>query len=120
MVPSIRLSATSETGKSRRAAAECALKSSAIRAALVKTFINVASVPTVPARIIFVWKRSRRITFDTGCDKIRSKTSMENGGSSASSDPSSFLSEIIGAPVKVKLNSSVEYRGRHLNLMVVG
>lgn len=41
---------------------------------------------------------------------------MENGASSGSSDPSSFLTEIIGAPVKVKLNSSVEYRGRDLNL----
>lgn len=39
---------------------------------------------------------------------------MENGASSGSSDPSSFLTEIIGAPVKVKLNSSVEYRGQHL------
>ncbi|KAM0802857.1 hypothetical protein BDR22DRAFT_802538 [Usnea florida] len=36
---------------------------------------------------------------------------MENGASSGSSDPSSFLTEIIGAPVRVKLNSSVEYRG---------
>jgi len=36
---------------------------------------------------------------------------MENGANSGSSDPSSFLTETIGAPVKVKLNSSVEYRG---------
>lgn len=43
--------------------------------------------------------------------KLRSKISMENGANSGSSDPSSFLTEIIGAPVKVKLNSSVEYRG---------
>lgn len=35
---------------------------------------------------------------------------MENG-TSDSSDPSSFLSEIIGAPVVVKLNSSVVYKG---------
>lgn len=41
---------------------------------------------------------------------------MENGANSGSSDPSSFLTEIIGAPVKVKLNSSVEYRGRNLDL----
>ena len=42
---------------------------------------------------------------------------MENGASSGSgsSDPSSFLTEIIGAPVQVKLNSSVEYRGRQFN-----
>ena len=44
---------------------------------------------------------------------------MENSASIASSDPSSFLSEIIGAPVKVKLNSSVEYRGRYLFLAIV-
>lgn len=43
---------------------------------------------------------------------------MENGASSGSSDPSSFLTEIIGAPVKVKLNSSVEYRGRRFTLEV--
>ncbi len=39
---------------------------------------------------------------------------MENGGDSK--DPSGFLSEIIGAPVTVKLNSSVVYRGRILDL----
>jgi len=39
---------------------------------------------------------------------------MENGGDSK--DPSGFLSEIIGAPVTVKLNSSVVYRGRILGL----
>lgn len=48
---------------------------------------------------------------ESGSHNLRSKTSMENGASTTSSDPSSFLSEIIGAPVKVKLNSSVEYRG---------
>jgi len=31
-------------------------------------------------------------------------------------DPSGFLSEIIGAPVTVKLNSGVVYRGVFLNL----
>ncbi|KAF8245342.1 LSM-domain-containing protein [Wilcoxina mikolae CBS 423.85] len=39
---------------------------------------------------------------------------MENHSESpttASSDPSSFLSEIIGGPIVVKLNSGVEYRG---------
>ncbi|KAI5838923.1 hypothetical protein DFP73DRAFT_484745 [Morchella snyderi] len=36
----------------------------------------------------------------------------ENGPSDvATSDPSSFLQEIIGAPITVKLNSGVEYRG---------
>lgn len=35
---------------------------------------------------------------------------MENG-TSDSSDPSSFLAGIIGAPVVVKLNSSVVYKG---------
>ena len=45
--------------------------------------------------------------------------SMDNSAGIASSDPSSFLSEIIGAPVKVKLNSSVEYRGTLWNLAMV-
>lgn len=36
---------------------------------------------------------------------------MENGASSDSKDPSGFLSDIIGAPVTVKLNSSVVYKG---------
>jgi U6 snRNA-associated Sm-like protein LSm6 len=38
---------------------------------------------------------------------------MENGASD-NKDPSGFLSEIIGAPVTVKLNSSVVYRGKCL------
>lgn len=41
---------------------------------------------------------------------------MENGATSGSSDPSSFLTEIIGAPVKVKLNNSVEYRGKNFSM----
>ncbi|OAA53766.1 Like-Sm ribonucleoprotein (LSM) domain, eukaryotic/archaea-type [Niveomyces insectorum RCEF 264] len=39
---------------------------------------------------------------------------MENGASSGpgeGKDPSSFLSEIIGSPVVVKLNSGVVYKG---------
>ncbi|CCX34469.1 LSM domain-containing protein [Pyronema domesticum] len=40
---------------------------------------------------------------------------MENHGADAPtsnvSDPSSFLSEIIGGPIVVKLNSGVEYHG---------
>jgi hypothetical protein len=36
---------------------------------------------------------------------------MENGSSSEGKDPSAFLSEIIGAPVIVKLNSGVVYKG---------
>ncbi|KAL0633533.1 U4/U6-U5 snRNP complex subunit lsm6 [Maublancomyces gigas] len=39
----------------------------------------------------------------------------ENGPADAptgsTSDPSGFLSEIIGSPITVKLNSGVEYRG---------
>lgn len=34
---------------------------------------------------------------------------MENGADG--SDPSSFLTQIIGSTVKVKLNSGVEYTG---------
>ena len=36
---------------------------------------------------------------------------MENGTISDSKDPSGFLSDIIGAPVIVKLNSSIVYKG---------
>lgn len=36
---------------------------------------------------------------------------MENGASSEGKDPSAFLGEIIGAPVTVKLNSGVVYKG---------
>lgn len=35
---------------------------------------------------------------------------MENGASDAK-DPSGFLTEIIGAPVTVKLNSGIVYKG---------
>lgn len=38
-------------------------------------------------------------------------TNMDNGASSEGKDPSAFLSEIIGAPVIVKLNSGVVYKG---------
>jgi len=36
---------------------------------------------------------------------------MENGAPSEGKDPSAFLSEIIGVPVTVKLNSGVVYKG---------
>ncbi|CAF9923418.1 MAG: U6 snRNA-associated Sm-like protein LSm6 [Gomphillus americanus] len=36
---------------------------------------------------------------------------MENGAAREGGDPSGFLSEIIGAPVVVKLNSGVIYKG---------
>jgi len=36
---------------------------------------------------------------------------MENGAAAEGKDPSGFLSEIIGAPVTVKLNSGVVYKG---------
>ena len=38
--------------------------------------------------------------------------SAPNGDSGDARDPSGFLSEIIGAPVTVKLNSGVVYRGQ--------
>jgi hypothetical protein len=36
---------------------------------------------------------------------------MENGNPTEGKDPSTFLSEITGAPVTVKLNSGVVYQG---------
>lgn len=41
---------------------------------------------------------------------------MENGGQNEGKDPSSFLSEIIGNPVIVKLNSGVVYKGKEMAL----
>ena len=40
---------------------------------------------------------------------------MENGNNNQGEgkDPSSFLSDIIGSPVTVKLNSGVIYKGAH-------
>ena len=43
---------------------------------------------------------------------------MENGASSEGKDPSAFLSEIIGAPVIVKLNSGVVYKGKVSYIML--
>jgi len=40
---------------------------------------------------------------------------MENGEVGESKDPSAFLSELIGAPVTVKLNSGVVYKGTQLS-----
>lgn len=45
---------------------------------------------------------------------------MENGAQSEGKDPSSFLSDIIGNPVIVKLNSGVVYKGKRIwNLLLV-
>lgn len=46
---------------------------------------------------------------------------MENGVSTAEAGPSGFLSEILGAPVTVKLNSGVIYKGEgHIKLLKWG
>lgn len=45
---------------------------------------------------------------------------MENGTSSEGKDPSSFLGEIIGAPVSVKLNSGVVYKGPSISIQMQG
>lgn len=45
---------------------------------------------------------------------------MENGAASEGRDPSGFLSEIIGAPVTVKLNSGVVYKGTPLTQVPTG
>ncbi|KAK3079867.1 U4/U6-U5 snRNP complex subunit lsm6 [Coniosporium uncinatum] len=39
---------------------------------------------------------------------------MENGSTETARDPSGFLSEIIGAPVTVKLNSGIVYKAGEL------
>lgn len=53
------------------------------------------------------------VTCSTGTKKkMSSSNTAPNGASSGDSrDPSAFLSEIIGAPVTVKLNSGVVYKG---------
>jgi hypothetical protein len=38
---------------------------------------------------------------------------------STASDPSAFLSEIIGVPVTVKLNSGVVYKGKQAPMVVL-
>lgn len=43
---------------------------------------------------------------------------MENGAQSEGKDPSSFLSDIIGNPVIVKLNSGVVYKGKGLRSLL--
>lgn len=43
---------------------------------------------------------------------------MENGTQSEGKDPSSFLSEIIGSAVTVKLNSGVIYKGKQTTLIL--
>jgi len=43
---------------------------------------------------------------------IMSATVQAPNGAGDSRDPSGFLSEIIGAPVTVKLNSGVVYKGK--------
>lgn len=44
---------------------------------------------------------------------------MENSTASEGKDPSGFLSEILGAPVTVKLNSGVVYKGTETILYLV-
>jgi len=43
---------------------------------------------------------------------------MENGGAPSARDPSGFLTEISGAPVTVKLNSGVVFKGRAIPLQL--
>ena len=42
---------------------------------------------------------------------------MENGGAAEGKDPSAFLGEITGAPVTVKLNSGVVYKGSYRSFL---
>ena len=42
---------------------------------------------------------------------MENHATVTNAASSDSKDPSAFLSEIIGVPVTVKLNSGVVYKG---------
>lgn len=44
-------------------------------------------------------------------DRASQRTIKMENGSSEAKDPSSFLTEIIGAPVTVKLNSGIVYKG---------
>lgn len=52
-------------------------------------------------------------SFDTPIRTIMSAPAVPNGASDAR-DPSGFLSDIIGAPVTVKLNSGVVYKGTQI------
>jgi len=43
---------------------------------------------------------------------------MENGGAPSARDPSGFLTEISGAPVTVKLNSGVVFKGQFVTIQL--
>jgi len=45
--------------------------------------------------------------------QLRIHIDIENMESTRKQTPSEFLKQIIGRPVVVKLNSGVDYRGRH-------
>ena len=47
---------------------------------------------------------------------MENHTNVAASGTSDSKDPSAFLSEIIGVPVTVKLNSGVVYKGTQVSL----
>lgn len=55
-------------------------------------------------------------SFGLAIPQLTTPSTMENGTTAAAQgegkDPSGFLSEIIGNPVTVKLNSGVIYRGK--------
>lgn len=55
--------------------------------------------------------KSRPAGFDQHNLGLLRSLNMENGSSSEGKDPSAFLTEIIGAPITVKLNSGVVYKG---------
>jgi hypothetical protein len=62
------------------------------------------------SRLSTVLPRNSRTKSNNRLQKGKKKQ-MENGASGEGRDPSGFLSEIIGAPVTVKLNSGVVYKG---------
>ena len=53
------------------------------------------------------------------CQTMENHANASASGTSDSKDPSAFLSEIIGVPVTVKLNSGTVYKGAPLSLFTI-
>ena len=74
--------------------------------------VNNLQIPEIPALI----EESLLLPLISQEKESKGDRRMENGASSEGKDPSAFLGEIIGAPVTVKLNSGVVYKGVFLLL----
>ena len=80
-----------------------------------RAHLSQDAIPSIPI-FTFTWRPTQlpaRISKARQPEPPPAETKMENGGQSEGKDPSSFLGDIIGNPVTVKLNSGVVYKGMH-------